>query len=230
MYGHRRRAAWCRVCTERGEPCLLPVVVREVSDERMLTIGAQENLQRQDLDPVEEAQIVAWHQQMFSNKNQAEIGAMLGKSSDWVSVRARIHKLPDTLKERLRQRPRAIGQLLELSTLYTQQPEMALALADRVVHENVTVAALRALIREARQPVPRAVNREEQHNRRANATSVQEITTELHAAPTVPPQDQTSEPLNAQPAVVHTIDLQSSATTDRVQARGVANWPVAEIT
>src|SRR5258706_9131249 len=150
VYGHRRRVAWRRVCIERGEPCLLPVVVRAVSDEQMLTIGAQENLQRQDLDPLEEAQLVAWHQQMFSSKNQTEIGAMLGKSSDWVSVRARIHKLPDTLKERLHQRPQAIGQLLELGMLYTQQPETALALAERVVRENVTVVALRALIREAK--------------------------------------------------------------------------------
>jgi ParB family chromosome partitioning protein len=109
VYGHRRRSAWQRVCTERGEPCLIPVVVRDIGDDRMLTIGAQENLQRQDLDPIEEAQIVAWHQRMFSDKNQAQIGAMLGKSSDWVSIRARIYKLPDELKERLRQRPRAIS-------------------------------------------------------------------------------------------------------------------------
>ena len=45
VYGHRRRAAWRHVCTERGEPCFLPVVVRDVTDEQMLTIGAQENLQ-----------------------------------------------------------------------------------------------------------------------------------------------------------------------------------------
>ena len=51
---------------KRGEPCLIPVVVRDIGDDRMLTIGAQENLQRQDLDPIEEAQIVAWHQRMFS--------------------------------------------------------------------------------------------------------------------------------------------------------------------
>jgi ParB family chromosome partitioning protein len=61
VYGHRRHAAWRRVCTERGEPCVVPVVLREVTDERMLTIGAQENLQRADLTPLEEAQIVAWH-------------------------------------------------------------------------------------------------------------------------------------------------------------------------
>ena len=112
---------------------------------RMLVIGAQENLQRQDLDPVEEAQIVAWHERVFSDKNQAEIGAMLGKSSDWVSVRARIHRLPDELKDRLRQRARAIGQKLELASLYAQQPELAVTLADRVVQENLTVEAIRTL-------------------------------------------------------------------------------------
>src|SRR5262249_30929756 len=58
VYGHRRRAAWRRVCAEGSEECILPVIVRVVSDEQMLMIGAQENLQRQDLDPVEEAQLV----------------------------------------------------------------------------------------------------------------------------------------------------------------------------
>ena len=218
LYGHRRRVAWRRVCTERGEHCLLPVVVREVSDEQMLTIGAQENLQRRDLDPVEEAQLVAWHQQMFSNKNQNEIGTMLGKSSDWVSVRARIHKLPDTLKERLRQRPQAIGQLLELGMLYTQQPETALALAERVVRENVTVVALRALIREAKQTVPRLSAREEQHNRRANATSVQDITTEPCLVPATMPRDQTPEQLDVQPAPPRRTEPQSSGAASRGDA------------
>jgi ParB family chromosome partitioning protein len=98
VYGHRRRVAWRRICGERDKRCTLPVIVREISDEQMLTIGAQENLQRQDLDPVEEAQIVAWHERLFFDKNQAEIGVLLGKSSDWVSTRSRIHKLPDALK------------------------------------------------------------------------------------------------------------------------------------
>jgi ParB family transcriptional regulator, chromosome partitioning protein len=177
VYGHRRRLAWRRVCEERGAPCLLPVIVRDVSDERMLVIGAQENLQRQDLDPLEEAQIVAWHLRMFSDKNQAEIGALLGKSSDWVSTRARVHKLPDALKERLRRRPRAISQMLELSPLYAQQPEAALNLAERVVHENLTLEAIRALVRGYTRPERRtSSDREGEHNRRGAATSVQDVT------------------------------------------------------
>lgn len=175
VYGHRRRAAWRQVCMDRGELCVLPVIVRSVSDEQMLLIGAQENLQRQDLDPVEEAQLVAWHERMFGNKNQTEIGAMLGKSSDWVSTRSRIHRLPDGLKERLRQRPRAISQMLELGVLDAQQPDAALELADRVVNENLTLNALRALIRGYTRPEQREPNAEPA-NRRGAATSVQDIT------------------------------------------------------
>src|SRR5262249_18581201 len=138
-------------------------------------IGAQENLQRQDLDPLEEAQLLAWHERMFGNKNQAEIGAMLGKSSDWVSTRSRIHRLPDALKERLRQRPRAISQMLELGVLEVQQPDAALELADRVVNENLTLNALRALIRGYARPERREPNAEPA-NRRGAATSVQDVT------------------------------------------------------
>jgi ParB family chromosome partitioning protein len=209
VFGHRRRAAWRRVCAERGEACVVPVVVREVTDERMLTIGAQENLQRADLTALEEAQIVAWHERLFFDKNQAEIGAMLGKSSDWVSVRSRIHALPDALKARLQQRPRAIGQMLELSTFYTQHPARALALADRVMHENLTVVNLRALIRDSKQATSNHSDREAGHNRRANATSVQAITTESHSESAAPSQEQTPEQPALQPAAAHPIEPQS---------------------
>ncbi len=72
VYGHRRRIAWRQVCAEGGSACLVPVIIREVNDVQLLTVGAQENLQREDLSPIEEAQIVAWHERMFFDKNQAK--------------------------------------------------------------------------------------------------------------------------------------------------------------
>jgi ParB family transcriptional regulator, chromosome partitioning protein len=177
VYGHRRRVAWRRVCAERGEPCLLPVVIREIGDQQLLTIGAQENLQRQDLDPVEEAQLVAWHQQMYFEKNQAEIGALLGKSEDWVKTRSRIQKLPDVLKDRLRQRPRAISQILEVAALYAGQPEAALTLADQVVQQQLTLDAVRAAVRDYARPVPTTVDaRDEKNNWRGAAPIVTDNT------------------------------------------------------
>ena len=110
---------------------------------------------------------------------------MLGKSSDWVSVRSRIHKLPDALKDRLCQRARAIKQLLELAALYRQQPTVALAVADRVVDEHLTVEAIRALIHDQHERPPPPVTREEEHNCRTSATSVPNVTSLLSS--TSPP-------------------------------------------
>jgi ParB family chromosome partitioning protein len=205
-YGHRRRMAWRQVCGERGEPCRLPVVVREITDAQLLTIGAQENLQRHDLDPIEEAQIVAWHERMFFEKNQAEIGSMLGKSSDWISVRSRIHKLPDTLKEYLRQRPRAIRQMLELGVLYMQQPERAVALAERVVHDHLTIETMRALVNEQTASDQSAYTREIQNNRRPGAISVQDITNLASTNGNTKPNDAAQQPLQTTNSpVVHTL-------------------------
>src|SRR5262249_28125417 len=122
-------------------------------------------------------QIVAWLERVFFDKNQAEIGTLLGKSSDWVSVRSRIHRLPDALKERLRQRPRAISQMLELGTLYAQQSDAAVKLGDRVVSENLTLEAIRSLVRGYARPEQHtASDRDILHKRRGTATFVQNIT------------------------------------------------------
>lgn len=147
VYGHRRRAAWRQVCAEHGDSCQIPVVVRTVSDEQLLLVGAQENLQRHDLNPIEEAQLVTWLEGMFPRHNQAELGSLVGKSSDWVSTRSRIQRLPEPLKACLLHRPRAIAQILELGMLASQDVVAATTLAERVVAEQLTLDAVRALVR-----------------------------------------------------------------------------------
>jgi ParB family chromosome partitioning protein len=237
VYGHRRRVAWRRVCVERGERCALPVIVRQISDEQMLMIGAQENLQRQDLDPLEEAQIIGWHERLFFDKNQAAIGAMLGKSSDWVSTRSRIHKLPEALKDRLRLRPRAISQILELAILYTQQQDTALIVADRVVHEHLTLDAVRSLTRGYSRPesLPPA-DRENKHDHRGTATLVPDSTNSSTSSLITPiPQAQSDRPTS--PAGDRTVFIPSAsrsplATPDQgmtaaVDSRSAANLPHA---
>lgn len=99
-----------------------------------------------------------------------------------MSVRSRIHKLLDVLKARLRERPRAVKQFLELGVLYHQNPDLAVDLAERVVRENLTVEAVRARIGEQRKHTDQDDDREEGHNRRAGATSVQDITNARSAA------------------------------------------------
>jgi len=74
--------------------------------------------------------------------------------------------------------------MLELATLYGQQPGEALALADRVVRENLTVATIRTSVREALGEVQATPpDRDKEHNRRVGATSVQNVTNNQISAP-----------------------------------------------
>ena len=193
---------------------------------------------RQDLDPLEEAQIVAWHERLFFDKNQAEIGAMLGKSSDWVSTRSRIHKLPDALKDRLRQRPRAISQILELATLYHAAATYRHSeLADRVVHEHLTLDAVRSLTRGYMRPEPSpAVERENKHNHRGAATLVPDITNSATSNLSPPFLKRTATDRRS-PAGDSTVSIPSASQSPRatseqgmiaaVDSRSAANLPHA---
>jgi ParB/RepB/Spo0J family partition protein len=203
VYGHRRRLAWRRLCAERGQPCLLPVVVRPFSDRQLLTIGAQENLQRQDLSPVEEAQLVSWHQELYYPAGLAEIGRMLGKSEDWAKTRSRVAQLPEPLRELVRRSPHLMTGVLELSRLWAAAPAEALALAERAEREGLTLRELRPLIAERE-----TKDREKKNERRVDTPSVQSITS-----------DGPETALGAATDPVRQID----ATTERILAQ-LSGW------
>ncbi len=190
-YGHRRRTAWRTVCAERGEPCLLPVIMREYDDEQMLAIGAQENLQRSDLNVVEESDIVRLFQRQHFQKNLGEIAALIGKSENWVRERSRVASMPDPLRDRLRQSSNAVRHFLMLTTLYETQPDTAIQLADMVAKGDMTVAALQQMISDLTTPpahdssknhnrVAQAHDSSEFHNRTISQDSEQHVRTKNH--------------------------------------------------
>ncbi|NTV62929.1 MAG: ParB/RepB/Spo0J family partition protein [Oscillochloris sp.] len=175
VYGHRRRRAWRLICAERGTPCILPVVVRSFTDRHMLTIGAQENLQREDLNPLEEAQLVAWHQELYYPAGLAEIGRMLGKSEDWAKTRSRVAQLPDDLKAFVRRSPQLMTGILEISRIWPVDQAAALVLAGQAEQEALTLKQIRQQVAAYFMP-PK--ERDEIHNQRVNALVVTEFTEE----------------------------------------------------
>lgn len=164
VFGHRRRLAWRQVCAERNELCRLPVIVRAFSDAQLLTIGAQENLQREDLGPLEEAQVVAWHRQLFFERNLAEIGTMLGKSESWVKARSQVAQLPEPLKDVLREHPDLMSHILEVARLWKRSPAAATRLATLAATDQLTLAQVRVAVRDVLEPEAR----ENQHNQSVN--------------------------------------------------------------
>ncbi|MCX6651765.1 MAG: ParB/RepB/Spo0J family partition protein [Methanomassiliicoccales archaeon] len=75
----------------------IPVIVREFSDAQLLEVMLVENLQREDLDPIEEAEAI---RQLLEDGHltQTELGRRLGKSQDWISLRLRLLECPEELR------------------------------------------------------------------------------------------------------------------------------------
>lgn len=78
----------------------VPVIVKKFSDGRKLEVALIENIQRENLNPVEEAQ--AYHKLMtLSNLNQEEAAARVGKSRSAVANALRLLKLPEDMQSSL---------------------------------------------------------------------------------------------------------------------------------
>lgn len=78
----------------------VPVVIKKFSDERKLEIALIENIQRENLNPVEEAQ--AYHELMtLGNLSQEEAAARVGKNRSTVANALRLLKLPEDMTRSL---------------------------------------------------------------------------------------------------------------------------------
>lgn len=98
--GERR---W-RAAQQLGLPTV-PVVVRDVPDERLLELALVENIQREDLTPLEEAQAFQRLHEEF-HLTQEEVARKVGRDRSTVANALRLLRLPREIREML-----AAGQL-----------------------------------------------------------------------------------------------------------------------
>jgi ParB family chromosome partitioning protein len=114
----------------------VPVVVRTVADDReLLELALVENLQRSDLNPLEEAEAYLALQEKFS-LSQEEIAARVGKARTTVTNALRLLRLPEEVQELLRGGQLTAGQAKPLLALATSEEQVLLAL--RAVREGLS--------------------------------------------------------------------------------------------
>lgn len=105
----------------------VPVVVRQVADDReLLEAALVENLQRSDLNPLEEAEAFRTLQERFE-LTQEEIAVRVGKGRSTVANRLRLLNLPDEVRELLRAERLTAGQALPLVALEPEEEAVRLA-------------------------------------------------------------------------------------------------------
>ncbi|WP_245689499.1 ParB/RepB/Spo0J family partition protein [Roseospirillum parvum] len=125
----------------------VPVVVRTFSDREVLEVALVENLQRQDLSPLEEAEGYARLMAEFAH-TQEQLAEAVGKSRSHVANMLRLLGLPDDVKEMVSDGRLSMGHARAL--LGAESPSV---LARQVVGKQMSVRQTEAAARKPDQPV-----------------------------------------------------------------------------
>ena len=137
--GERRWRAAERLGWER-----IPAVVREVDDQTLLTLALVENLQRNDLSPIDEA---SGYQRLGEEFHlpQVEIARLVGRNRSTVANLLRLLQLPDEIQQLIHQAKLSEGHARAL--LGVSEPARMLRLAQQAVAEGWSVREMEARVR-----------------------------------------------------------------------------------
>lgn len=116
----------------------LPVVIREYSKQQSIEIALIENVQREDLNPIEEAQAYQRLIQEFQLK-QEEIAERVSKNRSTITNSIRLLKLMPEVQEMVAQGQISSGHARAI--LGVEQPEKQLELAKKIIDEQLSVRA-----------------------------------------------------------------------------------------
>jgi ParB family chromosome partitioning protein len=112
----------------------VPVVVRDVDEGQMLEMALVENLQREDLDPIEEAR--GYQALLARGRSQEEVASLVGKSRPAVANAVRLLQLPPEVQAMVARGELTPGHARALLSL---PPEQVESVARQVVQEELRV-------------------------------------------------------------------------------------------
>lgn len=121
----------------------IPAIIRQMDDDMMMEVAVLENLQRENLTPLEEANAYA----TLMNKlhlTQAEISNRLGKSRPYIANYLRLLTLPMPVKQMIQKKQLSMGQARTLLGL--KDKTKITRIANRVIAEKMTVRQLEQLV------------------------------------------------------------------------------------
>ena len=124
----------------------VPIILVEASDRESLELAIIENVQRTDLNPLEEA--VGYERLMTEfGYNQTDLAKIIGKSRSYVANTLRLLKLPESVKQHVLDGKLTAGHARSLVS--QDDPE---ALAERIVALGLSVREAEALAQERKTP------------------------------------------------------------------------------
>ncbi|MFN8415124.1 MAG: ParB/RepB/Spo0J family partition protein [Cytophagaceae bacterium] len=126
----------------------IPAYIRTANDQQMLEMALIENIQRENLNPIE---IAISYQRMISecNLKQEELGDRVGKNRSTVTNYVRLLKLPPDVQVALRDNTISMGHARAIITL--DAPEKQLYVLKEIQAKEMSVRAVEELVRQMQQ-------------------------------------------------------------------------------
>lgn len=133
--GHRRREA-----SRQAGLSMLPVVVKELSDEEMAGLAITENIQREDLTPLEEGRIFLLMAEEMDYTHE-QIAREIGKNRGYVENRLRVARAPEDIQALVSEKPdslRAVSNLIKVTDPGRRQEAIELLKAGKLTADDLT--------------------------------------------------------------------------------------------
>lgn len=142
--GERRWRA-CRKAGLKEIPC----IIREFTNEQNMLIAIIENMQREDLNPIEEAEGL---NQMIVNfgMTQEQVSKSVGKSRPYITNALRLLKLPSEIREMLLANQLSAGHARAIAGI--SDTEKQIQLAEYAIKEGLSVREIEKIIKEENAP------------------------------------------------------------------------------
>ena len=135
----------------------IPCIVRELSDEENMLLAIIENMQREDLNPIEEAEGI---NQMIDTYGltQDQVSKSVGKSRPYITNCLRLLKLPDAIQSFVADGQLSAGHARAIVSAGSKEKQIALA--QRAVKEGLSVRQIEKLAKESKNGRTKAKPRE----------------------------------------------------------------------
>jgi ParB family chromosome partitioning protein len=151
----------------------VPVVIISCNDQEALEIGLIENLQRHDLNPIEEGEAIKRLQEEFS-LTQEQIASSIGKSRSYVANMMRLSSLSPHIKTLIRENKLSAGHARAIIT--SDNPNM---LVNQILEEKLNVRDTEQLVKNKKQQLNPDSARTQKQNVGPIDTDIQVITEQL---------------------------------------------------
>ncbi|QND54056.1 ParB/RepB/Spo0J family partition protein [Phyllobacterium sp. 628] len=158
---------------QRAGLTTIPVIIREVDDRVALELAIIENVQRADLNPIEEGM---GYQLLIDDHDytQADLAQVIGKSRSHVANTLRLLKLPEPVRDMITNGALSAGHARTLIT--AENPN---ALADRIIRDGLSVRQAEALAQgSGNKPAPK-VKADNDENKDADTRALEKLLSDV---------------------------------------------------